>query len=70
MSLMGCIGQELRSYLFAYLISRISAQDLYFFENCLSSGELFTALSVLTIIGAVLSLFGIIATIVTLLLFK
>ena len=40
------------------------------FEDCQPSGPLETALEVLTVIGVVLSLIGIIATIVTLLLFK
>ena len=40
------------------------------FGDCQPSGPLETALEVLTVIGVVLSLIGIIATIVTLLLFK
>ena len=40
------------------------------FEDCQPSGPLETALDALTIIGVVLSLIGIVATIVTLLLFK
>jgi len=43
---------------------------LGFWDDCLPSGQLETLLEVTTIVGVALSLIGIIATVITLLLFK